>query len=462
MGAAGPAARREEGEYSAYLTDEQRSRRAGSARFGDGRLFPRAARSALFSGHASIVALAMVSAAACRSGGGSADAAGTPGALDAPLTGGGDDGGAAGDGGAVGLSRSALLGAFGACVQGTVRDFLDRAGALQAATAELAGNPDPAKREAAREAFRAALDVWEVAEMMQIGPAAEISLAGGQNLREQIYFWPYVNACAAEGELVARGYESPGFPTSLANRRGLGALEYLLFYEGNASQCAAGSATATAWAALAPDEREARRRAYAAAAAAELRRQAAALADAWEAGKGNFAGTLAGAGPGNRTFPTTQAALNAVSDAILYLDNEVKDMKVAHPVGLRDCPAGVCLEQLESKFAGRSKANLRANLTGLRRIAEGCGTNFEGLGFDDLLEAVGAGSVASRLRERIAAAHRALDAIEEPDLKEAIVADPASVRALHAALKDVTDVLKTEFLSVLDLEIPKKLEGDND
>ena len=46
MGAAGPAARREEGEYSPYLTDEQRSRRAGSARFGDGRLSPRAAKRA--------------------------------------------------------------------------------------------------------------------------------------------------------------------------------------------------------------------------------------------------------------------------------------------------------------------------------------------------------------------------------------------------------------------------------
>src|SRR5438552_18454690 len=44
MGAAGPAARREEGEYSPHLTDEQRGRRAGSARFGDGRLPPRAAR----------------------------------------------------------------------------------------------------------------------------------------------------------------------------------------------------------------------------------------------------------------------------------------------------------------------------------------------------------------------------------------------------------------------------------
>ena len=46
MGAAGPAARREEGEYSPYLTDEQRSRRAGSARLGDGRLLPRAANPA--------------------------------------------------------------------------------------------------------------------------------------------------------------------------------------------------------------------------------------------------------------------------------------------------------------------------------------------------------------------------------------------------------------------------------
>src|SRR5882762_4191739 len=44
MGAAGPAARREEGDYSPYLTDEQRSRWAGSTRFGDGRLLPRAAR----------------------------------------------------------------------------------------------------------------------------------------------------------------------------------------------------------------------------------------------------------------------------------------------------------------------------------------------------------------------------------------------------------------------------------
>jgi hypothetical protein len=129
---------------------------------------------------------------------------------------------------------------------------------------------------------------------------------------------------------------------------------------------------------------------------------------------------------------------------------------------LRECATGTCPERLESRFAHRSKANLQANLLAVRRIIEGCQDGFTGPGFDDLLEAVGAGAVAGRLRERLVAAQAALEAIEEPDLAEAIAADAASVRALHARLKDVTDVLKTEFLSVLDLEIPRKLEGDND
>ena len=36
------------------------------------------------------------------------------------------------------------------------------------------------------------------------------------------------------------------------------------------------------------------------------------------------------------------------------------------------------------------------------------------------------------------------------------------VRALYDAVKGVTDLLKTELISVLDLELPTSLEGDND
>ena len=36
------------------------------------------------------------------------------------------------------------------------------------------------------------------------------------------------------------------------------------------------------------------------------------------------------------------------------------------------------------------------------------------------------------------------------------------VEAAHAALADLTRLLKTQLLSVLDLELPERAEGDND
>jgi uncharacterized protein len=76
--------------------------------------------------------------------------------------------------------------------------------------------------------------------------------------------------------------------------------------------------------------------------------------------------------------------------------------------------------------------------------------------------AVGAQAVADRARAAAAASAQALDAIDEPDLAEALTADKPSVRALYDAIKGVTDVLKTDIVTVLDLEIPKRFEGDND
>jgi uncharacterized protein len=370
------------------------------------------------------------------------------------------------DSGTDGLdsARGALLSAAGACALTTAREFLPRATELEAAATALAAQPSATTREAAREAFRRALDAWEVAEPMQFGPAAPGSVAGGQELRDNIYAWPLVSRCSVEEQVVARGYESPDFGTSLVTRRGLVALEYLLFYEGADTACAASSpiVSSGSWAALGSDERESRKRAYAVAAAAEVRRRAAQLVDAWDPAKGDFSGRLASAGPGNDVYRTAHAALNSVSDALFYVEHEVKDVKIARPLGLRDCPTATCPELLESPFAARSKANVRANLVGFRRIIEGCGPGFEGYGFDDLLEAVGAGPLAAKLRDRGAAAQASLEAIDEPDLKEALVADPPSVRAMYDGLKGVTDVLKTELMTVLDLELPKSLEGDND
>jgi uncharacterized protein len=213
------------------------------------------------------------------------------------------------------------------------------------------------------------------------------------------------------------------------------------------------------WAAVAPDELAARRRAYVVAAAADLRARADSLVAAWDPAQGNFLGKLQTAGQGSAVFASTQAALNAVSDGLFYFESEVKDMKVAAPLGRVPCAAPPCFE---SRFGGLSKENIRANVVGVRRLIRGCGVDGEELGFEDLLRAVGQQALADSLVSGLAGVDVALDAIEEPDLAPALTADPASVQAIYDALRVVTTLLKVDMISVLDLELPMGLEGDVD
>jgi predicted lipoprotein len=399
-----------------------------------------------FTGLGLLALLALPASAGCRS----TEQNGPPPSADAALP-------AVGDGGGPALTRGAVLEALGQCALSTARDFLTAALALDIAVKDLAARPEV--REPARAAFRKAMDAWQLLEAMQFGPAARKAVPGGAGMRDFIYAWPSSHRCGVEDALVSNGFRAPDFlATALVNRRGLGALEYLLFYEGTAGGCPASAALA----ALPAEERDARKRAYAAVLAPDVATRAAELVKAWDPAQGNFLATLSGAGPGNAVYPTTQHAFNAVADGLFYVEREVKDLKLAQPLGLRDCMNPTCPELLEFQFAGLSKASVRANLAGFRRLTEGCAADFSGIAFDDLLEALGAGAVAATLRERVAAANARLDAIEEPDLEQALAADVPSVKAVYDALKGVTDILKTQFRDVLNLELPMGIASDTD
>ena len=148
--------------------------------------------------------------------------------------------------------------------------------------------------------------------------------------------------------------------------------------------------------------------------------RATALDAAWDPAQMNFVETMRSAGPGNAVYPTQQAAIQSVGLALFFLDRMVKDKKLGIPLGLdptyRSAGRVAAGDLLRIPYAGRSKANMRANLDGVRRIVEGCGPGNAGLGFDDLLESVGAADSAGRLRAALAAAEAALAAIGEPDL----------------------------------------------
>lgn len=95
-------------------------------------------------------------------------------------------------------------------------------------------------------------------------------------------------------------------------------------------------------------------------------------------------------------------------------------------------------------------------------MLQGCGEQNSGLGFDDMLAAVGQDQMAREMADGITAAIAAADAVQGDDLAAALTSQRPQVDALYTAVKAVTDRLKTDFMSVLDLEIPRRIEGDND
>lgn len=341
--------------------------------------------------------------------------------------------------GGVPTSRSQFLRAAGECSLRSVTKF-------QTAAHAFAASPN-------QTTWSAAMTAWSRVEAMQFGPTASSTTPGGQDLRDQIYSWPLISRCAVDETLTSNGFSNVS--TLLINRRGLAAAEYLLFSNPDEVSCG----DTTAWMALTPMERAQRKQAYAAAVALDVQSRADQLVTAWQP----FVETIATAGPGNATYPTVAGALNRVSDSIFFLDISLKDTKLAGPIGLKNCAAPPCLDLLESQYAHHNTANVRGNFLGLRELLEGCeDDSFNGVGFDDLIDAQGAFSLHERLDARLGDAQLALDALDEPDLSQSLVSDPASVRAVYDALKGVTDLLKSEFLTVLDVELPMGLEGDND
>ncbi len=395
------------------------------------------------------IALLALAAVACGEGAAtSTDASGDA----APVTG-------------AAVKRAALESWVANVIQPTYTEFRAAAAALEAAAADLAEDPTDARREAAQDAWRAAMVVWQRAEVFQFGPAGVMGkVQGGEDLRDAIYSWPLVNRCRVDQETAEQSYvDVAGFASEPVNVRGLDALEYLLWNEDAGNACAPNSTlnTSGAWAALSAAEVTARRAAYAHTLSQLLVGHADALVAAWQVAPGTFGTELVTAGEGSAAFMNLQEALNAVSDALFYVDQQTKDAKLARPAGLANCAEATCPDAVESPFARASKEQILANLRGFQAFYLGAPAGEEGTGFDDILVAVGAETLAADMATRIEDAITAVAAIPGT-LTEALAADRDAVVAAHAAVKGVTDLLKTQFLSVLDLEPPASAASDND
>jgi predicted lipoprotein len=136
-------------------------------------------------------------------------------------------------------------------------------------------------------------------------------------------------------------------------------------------------------------------------------------------------------------------------------------MKLGEPLGITDCDASQCPEAIESPWAEASKENVLANLIGFQILFLGAEPGTDALGFDDLLVDMGASDVAADMAQATEAAISATEAVPG-SFVEALEQDPASMEAAHSAIQVLTDLLKTDFVSVLELELPDRAAGDND
>ncbi len=337
-----------------------------------------------------------------------------------------------------------------------------KAGALPAAIAAHCDALDAATTgttlETARSAWVAAMDAWEAADTVVVGPAG----MDNRTLRDRIYGWPLVSTCGIDRDTATRWANPASYDASaaLVNVRSLAAIEFLLYPPFTSHSC---PTTPTGWDAIGADLPRARCR-QAHAIAVDVAAQVAAVNTAWRADGGDYAGELKGAGHGS-SITTAQAGINLVSDGMFYVDRMVKDMKLAEAAGIAINACGTvgepCDREIELRFADRGTFALRTNLATLRAAFTGTTLAGDGPGFDDFLRAAGHPEIADRMTASLDAAIAKAAALPDSFLAALTTQYPAVV-ATHAEVTAFTTDMKSQFLTVLALDIPDDVAADND
>lgn len=317
----------------------------------------------------------------------------------------------------------------------------------------------------ATNAWKSMAVVWQQAELMKLGPLLENE---GQ-LRNVIYAWPSKSICGIDqdvayfedGVINLDANKPYNIKDRTANRRGLVSLEHLLFSDNLAHSCSLANDAIADWNVRPEQERKVARCQFAVEVAKDLDDNAKQLVTVWTAENG-YANALKTAGEEGSIFTSPHAAVNAISDALFYLTEEVKDQKLATPLGLftNSCGLDICPQDVESVIANHSLENIKANLAAFEKLFLGQG-NENGLGFDDFLDEENGSDIKQLMLDGLAEANLAADAIEG-DLQTALQQETDKVTDTHTKVKAVTDQLKHDFINKLALELPKSSAGDND
>ncbi|WP_347330609.1 imelysin family protein [Marinimicrobium locisalis] len=320
-----------------------------------------------------------------------------------------------------------------------------------------------------RYQWRRVMEQWQRVELFQVGPLA----ANGGALRNRIYSFGSsapLSECAVDQSVVLAQEEGFDLRTRSVNARGLDALEYLLFSEDLTHHCPSQISETQGWNNLPEQTRRQQRCDYAQRLADDIVDASQTLVEAWEPEGGDY--RFEWVNPANQ-----EANLKALSDALFYIELQAKDRKLGVPTGLHaGCSAVACPDAVESPYSESSMSNIQINM---KAFLQGF-TGGNGLGFDDIFVHEGFPEVMEAFKDAIIDAdvrsgysspsllqemRAQLDSGSAQDCLNA-TANPADnypgACAAHAYLKRVTDRLRTDFVTIVNLDLPERGQSDND
>ena len=350
------------------------------------------------------------------------------------------------------FTKQALLGAAGDCAAWHACNFLNAATTLRSSVHDQAAAASDEKLAAARASWKTAMNEWSKMELFQFGPLASKVLDPyhGRGLRSFVHPWPQRNRCEIEKQVATKAWQQ-GMDTVLPVSRGLDAVEYLLFYPGTDTVCLPSSPAGQAWAALAPPDLAKAKSDYAVAVADNVLALALELRNVWLPGGEDFKAKLASFDG----YGSEQETLNVVAWALFYVEEDLKDTKLAPRAGVAATEPNP-----ETPFAEVDVENVRTNLHAFRELFQGCSADGTGVGFDDWLVAAGQPELANDVLVALAAAQAAADAF--PPFSQA---SEAQFKQLYDAVDAIGDLLKTRLFgsaSALNLKLPATAASDTD
>lgn len=365
-------------------------------------------------------------------------------------------------------TRSDLLQRLGDDLAVKAKDFRSTADALQNATANYCADPNEEGLSAAQARWRELMNVWQYFEVFQVGPVSE----GAKVLKYNIYAWPDpANYCRIDEEAMKAATPGYKLPPNY-NRKGLQAVEYLLFEKTMAGRCSAGSAGAANWNALSAEAKVAKRCDYLTLLTSEIARQGLNLESKWGVpGNNYFSAQLSDPAKVNQL-------IQSLYEASYFVDLEMKNQKLAGPAGIdaRYCDKAPepCLEKQEFFFSGFSRQALDVNFQAFVDMLFGSASSGRAGGLSALVRAEGrgAGNAVADRTEAAAAQLANVNNGEKISSLDQIISQFAQENCDVSAttwvcqtrnnIRQIFSDFKGEYAAILNVKVPATAAGDND